>query len=377
MAAKQKHLFIINYAFQSDISSPLELLKRYFMLPGWANACVAAGAKVTVFQRFNQDHQSSIDGVDYVFIHDSLPPLPAHYHCAVKFNQKVKGFTESHDTTIHINGLIFPLCVLHLSRIINGNHRFVIQHHAEQPGRKLFRLLNQWANKRIDRFFFTTKFHAQPWIAAKALNEKKVAELMECSSALKPQNKSLARIKCRLVGQPLLLWTGNLDENKDPLTILAGFEKFLTRYPKAKLVMLFRYTELLNKVRQKISESEALNDAVSLIGEISYQQIGDYYNAADIFVQGSAREGSGIAVLDALACGAIPVISDIPSFAAMTENASVGQLWQRGESDKFVEALHNVMNKDLEQQQQQCISVYNRRWTFNALAKQAMGHYFD
>jgi glycosyltransferase involved in cell wall biosynthesis len=380
MSEQNRHLVIISYAYQSDLNSPDELLARYFMLPSWANACRQLGIKVTVFKRFHRNQQITRQGVEYFFINDSLPPSPAYYHCAWTFNRRIQQYIKDANNdqqiTLHINGLIFPVSVLQLCSGLNKTVRCVIQHHAEQPHNIRLCLLNRLLKHRINHYFFTTHSHALPWVAIKAIAAHKVAELMECSSNCQPQDKSAAKQRLGLAGKPMLLWTANLDDNKDPLTILNGFELFLTHYPEARLVMLFQHSELLAAVNHKIANSVLLRGSVDLKGKVNYQDIAAYYNAADIFVQGSAREGSGIAVLDALACGAIPVITQIPSFVALTDNGKVGALWPRAQVEPFAAMLHQVMQQNLAEQQQQCRVMFQQRWSFDVLAQQAMSVYF-
>jgi hypothetical protein len=49
--------------------------------------------------------------------------------------------------------------------------------------------------------------------------------------------------------------------------------------------------------------------------------------AADLFVSGSQREGSGTALLESLACGLPPIVTDIPSFRMLTCDGRIGALW--------------------------------------------------
>jgi glycosyltransferase involved in cell wall biosynthesis len=65
--------------------------------------------------------------------------------------------------------------------------------------------------------------------------------------------------------------------------------------------------------------------------------------AADVFVLGSHREGSGYSLLEALACGAAPVITDIPSFRTLTAGGTVGALWNVGDAEGLCRALLSVV----------------------------------
>jgi glycosyltransferase involved in cell wall biosynthesis len=68
--------------------------------------------------------------------------------------------------------------------------------------------------------------------------------------------------------------------------------------------------------------------------------------AADFLVQGSHREGSGFAVVEALATGTPPVVSDIPPFRALTGGGSVGFLARPGDPLDFARCLREAAASD-------------------------------
>ena len=61
--------------------------------------------------------------------------------------------------------------------------------------------------------------------------------------------------------------------------------------------------------------------------------------AADVFVLGSHREGGSSALVEAMATGLTPVVTDIPSSRALTGNGAVGALWPCGDSVALAAAL--------------------------------------
>jgi len=61
--------------------------------------------------------------------------------------------------------------------------------------------------------------------------------------------------------------------------------------------------------------------------------------AADCFISGSHRESTGYALIEALACGLPPLVTDIPSFRALTGDGAVGQLWRAGDAPSLCAAL--------------------------------------
>src|SRR6185503_1473312 len=78
--------------------------------------------------------------------------------------------------------------------------------------------------------------------------------------------------------------------------------------------------------RQTIAEL-GLGDAVEMRGLIPTGAVEDFLNSADFLIQTSRYEVASFAVLEAMACGVIPLLSDIPPFRAMTDGGRIGVLF--------------------------------------------------
>jgi glycosyltransferase involved in cell wall biosynthesis len=96
---------------------------------------------------------------------------------------------------------------------------------------------------------------------------------------------------------------------------------------------------LLPAVRGRISGDPLLCGRVHLLGRVSHGEIEQLMRAADIFVSGSHREGSGYSLIEALACGLPPAVTDIPSFRSLTGHGAVGALWPTGDAAALCDAL--------------------------------------
>jgi glycosyltransferase involved in cell wall biosynthesis len=83
----------------------------------------------------------------------------------------------------------------------------------------------------------------------------------------------------------------------------------------------------------------ALRPRVRLAGRVPRDAMPAYFSAADLFVLGSHREGSGYALIEALACGVMPVVTAIASFRALTAEGSVGELWPPRDAAALARAL--------------------------------------
>lgn len=71
------------------------------------------------------------------------------------------------------------------------------------------------------------------------------------------------------------------------------------------------------------------------------------YNSADFLLQASRREYSGVAVLDAMVCGTVPIVTDIPSFRAMTDGGRFGRLFPVGDAEALARAALDVPRDEI------------------------------
>ena len=367
----------MNVTYGQHFGSPAELLHEYFSLPGWAEAVAAAGAQVTVLQRFHQPATFSRQGVTYHFLPDRWQGNLRTWQIPTAVFQHARQLSQhslekKQPVIIHWHGLVFPWQTGWLTRTLPPACATVVQHHGELPGHGWRGHLQKWGFRYNDGFLFTNHELAQTWLDRRLIpHADQVYPIMETSSLLTLADKASARACTGLKGRPVILWTGNLKANKDPLTVLHGINQLLDDYPQARLYMAYREDELLAEVQQLLASHKPLGQATTLLGSIPYDQINDYYNSADIFVQGSSKEAAGIALLDALACGVIPVVTDIPAFRTITNKGTVGALWPIGDVTAFYEACLAVLAQPLAPQANEARHLFEQQWSFPAIGREA------
>jgi glycosyltransferase involved in cell wall biosynthesis len=100
-----------------------------------------------------------------------------------------------------------------------------------------------------------------------------------------------------------------------------------------------------------------------------------FYGAADLFVIGSHHDGSGYSVMEACACGAVPVVTNIPTFRLLTGDGSVGALWAPGDADGCARALAEVGRRDLTAERARLADHFARELSWDAVGRRAMEIY--
>ena len=344
-----------------------------------ARALHDEGVEVNVLQRFHRDATVDEDGVVFSFFADGFSPDLRKWQIPVSFHKAVRGVCarrEASRIALHIHGLFYPLQATFLRRMIPPDCAIVAQHHAERPWKVIRRPLQKWGLRSVDGFFFAARGLADCWIESGIVAEwQQLYEVMEGSTCFQRRDRAAARSRTGLRGTPTILWVGNLTANKDPLTVLAGFDRILQQVPEAQLYMAYRSTDLLGPVHRLIESSLRLRSAVTMLGDVPHLELEDIYNSADYFVLGSHYEGSGFALAEAMACGVVPVVTAIPSFLAMTDHGSVGACWVPRDSHSFASAFLRILPQGVEDLSKQAANCFDRRLSYRAIAQASLQAY--
>jgi len=277
---------------------------------------------------------------------------------------------------VHLNGLLYPLQARALRALLPSSCPIAAQHHAERPRRGARGALQRWGLGAVDGFLFAARELAQTWLQHGLIRRSQpIYEIAEGSNWFRPRDRAAARARTHIHGDPALLWVGRLDINKDPLTVLAGFERVLARAPGARLHMIYGDDPLLPEVRARIAWSAALRASVVLLGKRPYHEMEDYYNSADYFVLGSHHEGSGYALAEALACGVVPIVTDIPSFRVMTDGGALGALWSPGDAQALAAAIDAALRRPREVLAAAARRFFEARLSYPSIGRHALAAY--
>ena len=354
----------VNYACDKRLTEPDALLDRYFTLTGWSEALLRAGAgAVATVPRVSRDARVTRNGVDYIFCRAGIPAAVA----------------ARRPDVAHVNGLTFPVQTWRLRRALDPACAIVVQSHADGGaiGRApALRLLGRATRGAVDAFLFAANAHAEAWRQAGFIAPDQASyQVMPASSALQPVAREQARRDSGVDGSPAILWVGRLNANKDPLTVLEGFERALRDLPGARLTMIFGTDELGAEVRARISQSSVLRDRVRLAGIVAHERMPSFFSAADLFVVGSHHEGSGYSLMEAIACGAVPVVTDIPTFRVLTGGGAVGALWTTGDAADCARALIEAGRRDPHAVRARLADHFARELSWEAVGRRAMEIY--
>lgn len=269
-----------------------------------------------------------------------------------------------------VHGFTFPVQLLLLRCFTPKTTKLIIQHHAEKPfAHPVKRWFQKKAYAQADAFLFASLALAKPFLEQGIIKDKRrLHEVMEGSTLFRPLPKAEARTRLNMPDETVFLWVGRLDANKDPLTVLKAMCLLKEAGKQFKLYMIYGTNELEEEVRNYI-QNEGLAENVVLIGKTEHDTLQSWYSAADYFVAASYYEGSGIALCEAMACGCIPIVSNIPSFATMTSQGRYGLLFETGNESDLFEKLLAIQQQDAESMSSSVVQHFQQHLSLEAIGK--------
>ena len=345
-----------SYINTAEFTEPLSWLDRINFHTGTLEH-LARQHEVISIEQIHYNGELERNNVRYHFLNFQKPklwfPLDLHRH-----------ITSLSPDVVWVHGLHFPLQVMQLRRALPRRTKIIVQHHAEKPHTGWRRQLQQLADGCINRYLFTSLETGRNWVQKGIISrEAKLAEVMEASSVF-GENGTPERLK---QDYAFFLWVGRLDENKDPLTVINAFCRFLHYSPTAQLYLIFHVDKLLPEVRN-IIEQAGKTENIHLVGKVPHSELQAWYQKADFFLSGSHYEGSGIAVCEAMSCGCIPILTNIPSFRKMTDQGQCGLLYTPGNADELLACLQTALKLDTGKERTKVLAQFKHELSFQAIA---------
>lgn len=360
------HVVQLSCHLDAERREPERLLAAWPTLSEVAAAVACTGARVSVVQAAHRDARLERDGVAYHFVAPGGAGV-----LAWRLARRVRALAPD---VVHLQGLGFPLQARLLARAARAP--VLVQDRADRPPPPWRRPLHRWGLARIAGAAFTAAAQAAPFVEAGVLRrDLPIFEVPGSSSRFTPGDQRAARAATGLHGDPCLLWVGRLDANKDPLTVLDALSASLCRLPGAQLWCCYTEAPLLARVRARLAAEPELAARVHLLGTVAHAQVQALCRAADFLVLGSHRESTGFAVLEALACGTPPLVTEIPAFRRLTGEGSVGALSPPGDAAAMARAWSDWCRRDRATLRRAARAHFERHLSLPALGAALRGVY--
>ena len=249
--------------FMDPALAPERVLEQWPSLTDIAAAARLGGAHVSVIQACASARLIRHHDIDYHFLPVAAGQLLAR---TPGFSALLRALAPQ---VVHVHGLGFAREVLALAAVSAAP--ILLQDHADQMPRRFWRRW-RWRRSLAAAAGVSVTALAQ----AEALRlppHLRVFQVVESTSRFTPADQAQAQRASGMHGDPCVLWVGNLDGNKDPLTVLEGFSAALAELPGAQLWCHYGAAPLMAQVKHRIARDPALAARVHLLGSATHANI--------------------------------------------------------------------------------------------------------
>jgi glycosyltransferase involved in cell wall biosynthesis len=368
----------VQVVFHADAQrrSAEALLAAWPTLTASAASVARAGVETHVLVAAHERRSLMRDDVSFEFVDDPrAAPIQLGFGARVprRPSRLLDRIEALRPDVVHVHGLNYPLAIRQLTDALPKVPVMVQDHGSPAPtGWK--RPAQRWAYRSVAGVAFTARGQADPFFASSTLNDSvRVFEILGGSSTFTPGDRDVARRATGLSGDPCILWTGRLDANKDPCTMLRAFELAAQRLRDARLWCCFGSAPMLDVVQRQIAASPLLRERVTLLGARPHDAMEQCFRAADLYVQTSHREASGFSLLEALSCGVVPIVTDIPATRRIVGDA--GSLVPVGDSSAMAEAIVEWAERDRVSMRAMARTRFESALTFDVIGREVRSAY--
>ena len=156
---------------------------------------------------------------------------------------------------------------------------------------------------------------------------------------------------------PSVLWVGRIRKTKCVLQVVDAFELVARRLPNARLTIVGR-GELEGELRRTIAAKQ-LQDKVTLTGYLEPEGLREQMQRAWVLTYPSPKEGWGLCITEAAACGTPSVASNSPGLCEAVRDGETGFLVPHGDIQALADKL-SLLLQDAELRSR--MSAAARQW---------------
>ncbi|GAH52666.1 unnamed protein product, partial [marine sediment metagenome] len=139
--------------------------------------------------------------------------------------------------------------------------------------------------------------------------------------------------------EPTIIYLGRLKKAKRPDHVVKAFKQVKQKTPSAKLWIIG--DGYFKKVLERIAP-----DGVEFFGYVSENRKIELLSKAWVMINPSVREGWGINVIEANACGTPVIASDVPGLRDSVKDGDTGFLVRYGDIKGFARALFKILRDE-------------------------------
>ncbi|MGQ9560247.1 MAG: glycosyltransferase family 4 protein [Candidatus Oleimicrobiaceae bacterium] len=139
--------------------------------------------------------------------------------------------------------------------------------------------------------------------------------------------------------RPVVLSTRMLGRVYNLDTVIAAIPKVREAVPEVAFVFAYRGTPEQERTLRQWVAAEGVQESVILLGPVDNEHIARLYHLAEVFVSVPSSEGMPGSLTEAMACGAVPVLSELPYVREWVRHGHNGLVVPVRDPDALAEAV--------------------------------------
>jgi glycosyltransferase involved in cell wall biosynthesis len=153
----------------------------------------------------------------------------------------------------------------------------------------------------------------------------------------------------------VLLYVGRLSRPKNLFSLVDTFAELKSKRPSAVLLVVGK-GELEGPLSGYVG-GRKIQD-IRLLGFIPNEELPRVYGCADFFIMASKYEGQPVVLLEAMACGLPPILSDIPAMRDIVEESGLGLLVDFSDPDRAARQIEEYISSSKAEQDRLAVRDY-------------------
>lgn len=272
---------------------------------------------------------------------------------------------------IHVHGVDFFFDYLALTK---GLHRRPLVasthggffHTRFMPRLKqlYFRTITRASSQMYDRIVATSNNDGR--IFSEIIRQPRLEVIENGVNVIKFQDLAAAQ------PTPTMIYFGRWSKNKEIPATLALFEQLHAADPVWRLIIAGReYDHHASDLQAMVTERN-LSHAVDIVPNPENLELANLIRKASYFICLSSHEGFGIAPIEAMSAGLIPLLSTIPPFRELVERSNLGLLIDPARPELAIaalQALHAGHTLEFEQDRRR-LQAFAARYDWRNIAGQ-------
>lgn len=155
------------------------------------------------------------------------------------------------------------------------------------------------------------------------------------------KGKSLKE-KHKISNSPLVISTRNLAPIYDMETLIRAVPLVLEQVPEVKFVIAGDGVQ--KNYLEDLAKSLNVLNSISFLGHMPHQELPRYLRAAEVYVSTSLSDTISVSILEAMACGLAPVVTDIGDNRKWIEDRKNGFIIPTKRPDLLAEKIVYLLN---------------------------------